>query len=47
MKPKNDGFQKESPFFRDLFSGSMLNFARANVNKFEEKLFREIAGWMM
>ena len=26
MEPENDGFQKESPFSRDFFSGSMLNF---------------------
>ena len=26
MEPKNDAFQKESPYSRVPFSGSMLNF---------------------
>ena len=30
MEPENDGFQKESPFSRGRFSGSMLNFRGVN-----------------
>ena len=32
MEPENDGFQKECPFSRDFFSGSMLNFRGVHVS---------------
>ena len=31
MEPKNDGFQKESPFPKIPFSGSILNFREGNI----------------
>ena len=33
METENDGFQRESPFSRGWFVGSMLNFSGVSVNQ--------------
>ena len=42
MEPKNDAFQKESPYSRVPFSGSMLNFGRVTT----ESSFSSHPGWV-